>query len=855
MRELPTGTVTFLFTDIEGSTRLLQELGPDYSLVQADHMRIMREAIAAGGGREIRTEGDAFFAVFPTATGAVLAAVRAQRAMHAHPWSHGRPLRVRMGVHTGEGRLGGDDYLGIDVNRAARIAAAGHGGQVLLSDATRALVSDGLPEGVAIRDLGAHRLKDLPHPEHLYDLRIDGILAEFPPLKSLETPTNLPAELTSFVGREQELKTVKKLLGSARLLTLTGPGGSGKTRLALRAASDLLDSFPDGVFFVELASISDPDLVPRVIASALRTGEMGRRPVLETLQIELRHQNSLLVLDNFEQVIGASPAVGTLVGAAPRIRVLVTSRGPLRIRGEQEFPVPPLRLPDPARPPSPEELTRFEALTLFVERALAVDPSFVLDEQNSRAVVEICRRLDGLPLAIELAASRLRLLSPSAMLERLDRALPLLAGSSRDVPARQRTLRGAIEWSYNLLDPEIAVLFRRLCVFARGFTIAAAESVCDPEAELAVGILEGLDGLLDTSLVRRRPVMVDQDRYETFQTVREYGLERFEESNEGPAVRRRHAHFFLEVAESTEPALRGPDLEHHLEVLRLEHDNMRAALSWALQRDDGEVALRLVAALWRFWQIDGHLTAGRRWADQALALSSAGGRTRLRARALLATGSLAYWQRADPAMLKAYEEGMAIFRELEDPAGVSLATYDMGFVPALDGRIAEAAEMFRKSLALFEEIRDTRGMGDSLFALSGMARKQGDLVAARAHAEEALRLHKELGDVFGIHGDLYTLARAAAEAGDVDTARDLFLETMDMAEHVGFPTGIALSLDLLANQETARGRPVRAMRLAGASEVIKEAVGGEAPPASRSPRRARGSSPADRRGSGSVSLG
>jgi predicted ATPase/class 3 adenylate cyclase len=830
MRELPTGTVTFLFTDIEGSTRLLQELGPDYSRVQTDHMRIMREAIAEGGGQEIRTEGDAFFAVFPTATGAVLATVRAQRAMHNHPWSHGRALRVRIGVHTGEGRLGGDDYLGIDVNRAARIAAAGHGGQVLLSEATRTLVRDSLPEGVAVRDLGAHRLKDLAEPEHLYDLRIDGLLAEFPPLKSLETPTNLPAELTSFVGRERELETVKRLLASIRLLTLTGPGGSGKTRLALRAASDLLDRFPDGVFFVELASISDPNLVPSEIASALRTGELGRRPVLETLQIELRHRKCLLVLDNFEQVVEASPSVGALIASAPLIRVLVTSRAPLRIGGEQEFPVSPLELPDPERRPSPDELTRFEALTLFVERAMAVDPSFALDEDNSRAVVEICRRLDGLPLAIELAASRLRLLSPSALLERLDRGLRLLASSSRDVPSRQRTLRAAIEWSYNLLAPEIATLFRRICVFAGGFTIAAAESVSDPEDELGIDILDGLDALLDTSLVRRRPVMVDQDRFETLQTVRAYGLERLQEQEEAPAMRRRHALYFLEFAETTEPELRGPDLDLHLEVLRLEHDNMRTALSWAIEHDEGEVSLRLVAALWRFWQIHGHLTAGRRWAEQALSLPSAAGRTRVRARALLAAGSLAYWQHAGPPMLKAYEEGLTIFRELEDPAGIALATFDIGFVLALDGKILEAAETFGESRSLFEEVGDTRGVGDSLFALSGMSRKLGDFAAARAHAEEALRLHKELGDVFGIHGDLYVLARAADAAGDLETARDLFIETMDMAWHVGFPTGIALSLDLLANQETTRGRPIRAMRLAGASETIKESVGGEAPP-------------------------
>jgi predicted ATPase/class 3 adenylate cyclase len=830
MTQLPTGTVTFLFTDIEGSTRLLQELGPDYSSAQADHMRIMRDAITAGGGVEIRTEGDAFFAVFPSATGAVAAAVLAQRAMNDHHWSHDRPLRVRMGMHTGEGILGGDDYLGIDVNRAARIAAAGHGGQVLLSEATRAVVIDDLPDGVSVRDMGAHRLKDFPEPTRLHDVVIDGLPAEFPALKTLEVPSNLPSELTSFVGRERELETVMDLLRSTRLLTLTGPGGSGKTRLALRAAAGVLDRFPDGVFFVELAATSEPDLVPSVIASTLRKGEEGPRSVLETLVIELRNQNSLLVLDNFEQVIEASPAIATLVRGVPQIRLLITSRSPLRIQGEQEFPVPPLELPDPARPPRPEELTGFEAVALFVERAMAIDPSFVLDQENSGAIAEICRRLDGLPLAIELAASRLRLLSPSAMLERLDHALSLLTGTARDLPPRQRTLRGAIEWSYDLLAPEIAALFRRICVFAGGFTFAAAERIGAPEDEPGVDMLEGLDALLGTSLVRRRSEPAVHDRFDTLQTIRGYGLEQLEEHDEAAAVRRSHGHYFLELAEATEPEFRGPDIELHLEVLRLEHDNMRAALAWALEHDEGDFALRMSSALWRFWQLHGDLTEGRSWTDRALALPSAAGPTRERAHALLATGSLAYWARATPSMLRAYGQAMAIFRELEDPAGIALATYDRAFALAVNGRIAEGAEQFRVSRALFEEIGDTRGVADCLFGLAGTSRKHGDLVSARAEAEEALRLHQDLGDLFGIHGDLYVLGRAVADAGDLDTARELFLETLDMAEHFGSSTGIALSLDLLALLDADRRKPVRAMKLAGASAAIKDSIAGEAPP-------------------------
>ena len=828
--DLPTGTVTFLFTDIEGSTRLLQQLAEGYGAVQDDHMRLMRAAIAEGGGMEIRTEGDAFFVVFPTAGGAVRTAASAQRAFASHPWSHGAPVRVRMGIHTGEGRRGGDDYLGIDVNRAARIAAAGHGGQVLLSEATRALVVEALPDGVTLRDLGEHRLKDFDAPGRIHQLVIEGLPSDFPPLRSLEVPTNLPPELTSFVGRGKALEEIERLLDSNRLVTLTGPGGSGKTRLSMRAASDVLDSFPDGVFFVDLAPITEPHLVASAIASALRTGEQGPRSVIETLQIELRHRTALLVLDNFEQVIEAASTVATLLSAAPQVRFLVTSRGPLRIRGEQEFPVPPLALPDPAELPSGDDLTRSEAVALFVERATAIDPHFALTDENGLAVVEICRRLDGLPLAIELAASRLRLLSPAAMLERLDQALPLLVGGSRDVPDRQRTLRGAIGWSYELLSPEVATLFRRLCVFAGGFTIEAVEAVCDPDGGLGSNTMNGLEALVDTALLRPRPVTGGDHRFDTLQTVREYGLERLLDHDEATAVRGRHAEFFLTLAEAAEPRFRGPELYGYLAGTQLEHDNLRAALTWALETDQGEIALRLVSALWRFWQMHGDLTAGRRWAEQALALPSAGGRTRIRAKALIAAGSLAYWQLDPRATLAAWEEALSIFQELGDPAGVAEGTYNMAFVVSLEGDVPKAADMFRASRAMFEDLGDRRGVADSLFGLSIMSRLQGDLTTARATAEEGLRLHQELGDYFGMHGSMHVVGRAAAEMGDLDTARRILLQTLNMEEQAGDRTGMALSLDNLVDQELRRGNAIRAMRLAGASEAIKEGVGGQAPP-------------------------
>lgn len=828
--ELPTGTVTFLFTDIEGSTRLLQELGAKYDTVQQDHRRLLREAIAADEGTEIDTEGDAFFVVFRTPAAALRAVVAAQRTLAGYRWPHGRPLRVRMGIHTGEGRLDGGDYLGIDVNVAARIAAAGHGGQVLVSEATRVLVQHDLPEGVRLRDLGTHRLKDIAHSQHLYDVVIEGLPAEFPPVRTLEVPSNLPAQLTSFVGRERELAEVGGLMASSRLVTLTGPGGSGKTRISLRAASLVLDRFPDGVFFVELASINEPDLVPSVIAAALGVREEGPRPVLETLQSELRERTTLLILDNFEQLIDAASVVTALL-AAPKIHVLITSRTVLRIQGEQEFPVPPLDVPDPDDLPPMEALSRNDAVALFVARAVAVDPAFSLGQDNARTVVEICARLDGLPLAIELAASRVRLLSPKAMLERLDRALPLLTGGARDLPARQRTLRSAIAWSDQLLSGELQALFRRLAVFASGFDLEAARSVCDPEGDLGIDTLEGLQVLLDNSLVRPRPGRSGDVRFDMLQTIREYGLERLEERDNAEALRRRHAEYFLAFAERAELELRGPSQEAYLDLLELEHDNLRAALTWAMQLDHAEPGLRLVRALWRFWHLRGHLSAGRRWAVEVLALPSARGRTAARAKALAAAGGLAYWQTDAPFVRTAYEEALAIWRELKDEAGIAEGTSNLAFAYALERKVAEAASLFQEARQMFAAVGDPRGVADSLFALSVMDRLSGNLATARSSAEEALRLHRELDDRFGITGSTFALGRAVFEMGEVETARSLFLEGLEVGALMRDRTAMAIALDNLADLGNGSGRPLRAMRLVGASETIKEAVGGEAPPA------------------------
>jgi predicted ATPase/class 3 adenylate cyclase len=830
MDALPTGTVTFFFTDIEGSTRLLQALGDRWQAILEDHNRLLRGAIRDAGGADLRTEGDSFFAVFRSASAAVAAAAEAQRALVAHPWPPKATVRVRMGMHTGEGTVGGDDYVGLDVHRAARIAATGHGGQVLVSSATTELVRADLPDGVGLRDLGQHRLKDLARPERIYQLTIDGMPAEFPPIRSLETPTNLPTERTSFVGREGELARVKELLKGPGLLTLTGPGGSGKTRLALRAARELLEDYRDGVFLVELAPITDPRLVPSSIADSVGARAEGARPVLDTLRDHMRDREMLLVVDNFEQVLEAAPVVGDLLGVAPRMRILATSREPLHLAGEQELTVPPLDLPDIRRMPTLEQLTRYEGVALFVQRATAVDPGFRVTEANASAVAEVSVRLDGLPLAIELAASRIKLLSPQAILERLEHRLELLTGGPIDVPARQRTLREAIGWSHDLLDEVERALFRQLSVFAGGWTLRTAQAVAISEADPDQDLLAVLASLVDKSLVTRMPVGSDAVRFGMLETIREFGREQLDAAGETESTRDRHAAHFLEVVEAAEPHLRGIDQKYWLDQLEVEHDNLRAALRWAIDAGRAEIGLRLAGAVWRFWHLRGHLAEGRRWIEEVLALPMAGQRTRQRAKALTALGGVTYWQEDLPAFRASYEEALAVAREVGDRSAIAEGLYNLAFPYAYEGDFDTAVGLIEEAKAIFEDLGVGRGVADSLWLLAISARLEGDTSAARTLAEESLRRHRQVNDRFGVTDALHVLGRIALAEGDLSTAAASFLEALDNDEEVGNRTGMGIVLDNLAAKASAEGRHVRAVRLGGASEAIKEAAGGHAPP-------------------------
>ena len=826
--DLPTGTVTFLFTDIEGSTRLLQELGEGYRVVQDRHAELVREAIGTEGGHEVRTEGDSFFATFPTPAGAVRAAVAAQRSLAAERWPQGGPLRVRMGLHTGEGVPGGDDYLGIDVNRAARIAAAGHGGQVLISGATRGLVEHALPEGVALRDLGTHRLKDIDHPEHLHDLVIDGLTADFPPIRTVGArTTNLPAERTSFVGRDRDLTLIEELMGSARLLTLTGPGGTGKTRLGLKVAADNLGRFRDGVFVVDLSAISDAALVPSAIAAALGLREDPGRDVVDSLTDHLRERHLLLVLDNFEQVVEAAPAVDRLLAAAPGLTVLTTSRVPLHLVGEHEYHVSPLPLPQPDQLADVESVSRCASVMLLVERAAAVRPGFRVTEETADVVAEIAARLDGLPLAIELAASRLKLLSPAELLERLGRRLPLLTGGARNVPERQRTLRAAIEWSHDLLGPEERRLFARLSVFAGGWTLAAAEAVCGPG--LDTDVLDRLGELFDHNLVRRGRGGSEETRFRMLQTIREFAGERLEESEEADEIRRRHAWHVVALAEAAGQELvsKGPAM---LDQLEEEHDNVRAALRWSIDSAEVEPGLRIVGALWRFWHVRGHLAEGRGWTEELLSLPASRARTAARAKALGAQGSLAYYGRDPDHVRGPYEESLAISRELGDREGEAEGAYNLAFAYLLAQDLPGAKDLLLRAGEMYRALDDPVREAHVNTVLAQIRAEEGDLDRAKPLTEEARSTFVAAGDLWGMVLTSGQLAALALRRGDLEEARTSTLESLETSLAMGVRGWNAVAVQGLAVIAIRKGDPELGVRLAGAADRLKELSGGEAPP-------------------------
>src|SRR5438067_257651 len=772
MSEPPSGTVTLLFTDVEGSTRLLQRAGDAYAGLLADHRRLLREVFARHRGFEMDSEGDAFFVAFESANDAVAAAADAQAALAQHDWPDGNEVRVRIGLHTGEPRAVDGRYVGLVVHAAARIMAAGHGGQVLVSQSTRPL----LDERFQLRDLGAHRLKDLPGTQQLYQLHVEGQPTDFPPLKPLDhRPTNLPLEPNAFIGRTRELKEAWALLTreDARLLTLTGTGGGGKTRLALRLAAGAEERFPNGVFFVSLAPVRDWELVIPSIAQTLGLREQPGETVLETLTEYVQDRRILLLLDNFEQVLPAAPAVAGLLASAPGLMMLATSRTPLRLAGVRTYSVPPLGAS--------------ESVNLFVERAQAADADFAVTDANARDVAEICTRLDGLPLAIELAAPRVRALSPAALLRRLDDRLKLLTGGAHDLDERQRTLRATIEWSYDLLPDAERALFAQLGVFLGGCRQEAAEALCSADLD----ILDGLQSLVENSLLRRRADSDGEPRFWMLETIREYACELLERDGDAEEARRRHAAYFAENAEALDVESRTGEHSAVLDRLDEERGNLRGALDWAREHGDADLRLRLAKSLWGFWAARGYVTEGRAVLVEALVASSE--RPVLEAmrgdfalaRELLADGArtlsevgLRVWA-ANTAQEAFMIESLA--GSPEAATGVLLSSYETfeemgerGFRSTIAGFLADAlyaqgeyAESARFSRTCEEAAAPDDALSKMLWRRSRaqLLAHEGDLERGEALAREAVQLGEQT-DFDNDHADaLLDLAESLALCG------------------------------------------------------------------------------------------
>ncbi|MFL5805348.1 MAG: tetratricopeptide repeat protein [Roseiflexaceae bacterium] len=904
---LPGGTVTFLFTDIEGSTRLWEQQRAAMPDALARHETILREAIAANGGAVFKTVGDGLCAVFSSAPRALAAALESQRALHSASWGTIGPLRVRMALHTGTAEVREGEYQGLALSRTTRILSAGHGGQVLLSASTWELVRNHLPPGAQLRDLGAQRLKDLSRPERIFQVVAPGLPADFPALQTLDVRlNNLPAQPTALIGRAQDVATLCELLSrvDVRLVALTGPGGTGKTRLALVVAAALLAAspplpsqwergaggegyFPDGVWFVNLAPISDPELVVSAIAQTLSMPESGGRPLLDSVKSYLREKQIFLLLDNFEQVLDAAPLVAELLAATAGLKVLATSRAALHLRGEKEFAVAPLALPpmtDERRATSDnsdslaraEIIGQYAAVQLFIDRAQATRSDFAVTNANARAVAEICYRLDGLPLAIELAAARVKLFPPEALLARLGNRLQVLTGGPRDLPARQQTIRATIDWSYDLLDDGEKTLFARLGVFVGGCALEAAEAVCNARGDLAIEIVDGLGALVGKSLLHQNAELDRELRFTMLEMVREYALERLEASGETEMLRRRHAEYFLALAEAAAPEVVGAQGLLWMERLATEYSNLRMVLAWSIPpQGQVDLGMRLAVGLLWYWILRNHWGEGYVWLSRAALLSRQIIITpAVQANVLRAAGIMALLRTEYPQAIAQLEESLSLSRRAGTRTEIAEALVFLGWIARERGDYARAEALEVEALTLYQAEQHSWGCCLTLLSLGETALDRGDLAQATAHCEELRVLCRDTGQVVlhiramlrlgriaylraeyaqaqalleecqvlfqqtqapsAVAEAQFELGRVARARGDgLAAARQLTASLAGYREYWGNKREIAYCLEELAGLAATTQHPVRATRLFGAAEALRASVGIPLPPVHR----------------------
>jgi len=809
-----------LFSDIDGSTALLRRLGDRYGEALSAQRILMRTAIAASRGQEMGTEGDSFFVVFESASDAVACCLAAQRALAGYDWPDRAVVRVRMGLHSGEPSRHEDGYVGMDVHRAARIAACAHGGQVVLSEATRHLVESRAPAGVSVRDLGWHRLKDIEAPERIYQLVAGGLQERFPPLKSLSAPASaarLPALTDSFVGRERELAEVRDLIESHRLVSLIGPGGCGKTRLAIEIGRDLLKgNQPREVFFVDAGPLADAVLIPDRIGRVMGVSPAPGQSAADALGHAIADRELVVVLDNLEHLAGAATVVAELLQAGPGPRVLATSRGPLHARGEHVYPVPPLPVTGSDAPAA--------AIALFADRAVAADPAFVLTTDNAAVVAEICRRLDGLPLAIELAAGRARVLPPEALLARLDRRLDLLAETHGDRPHRQQTLRATIDWSYQLLEEETRSRFRALAVFRGTWSLSAAAAVCNRADDVAM--LSELGTLVDAGLIEPTGPVGGDQRFRMMESLREFALEQLTAHGEEETCRDRHARCVHSLAVEAAPHLQGRHQIQYLDRLEADRDNISSALRWLEASGQIDRGLRTAALLWRFWHLRAHLGEGRALLEGLLAAPTAKLEPTVYGDGLSALGGVAYWQLDYAAAQRCYEEALAAYRRAEAQHGIALSHYNLGFTAAYAGDNASARRHFNEALADYEKLGDHLGRGNALGGLALVDRATGDYERAQQQAIESLTLQRLSGDEFGATNTVGLLGSIASQMGQVADAEVMLREALLSHERSGNITGIVWMLHELAATASARGQPDRAVLLSGAARSLEGELGG-----------------------------